>query len=173
MNKRREAAPINNTSALISEKLEEGDVRGAIRLASSDDSMAPHDEKTLAELRLKHPPRRTVPIDGPLPLITQTSSNQPIAVQERDVIEAIKSFPAGSAGGVDGLRPQHLKDMTSAHTGEAGQRIICRLTEFVNLCLAGKIPPFIQPVFCGASLCALNKKDGGLRPIAVGTTLRR
>ena len=34
------------------------DVRGAIRLASSDDTMVPHDEKTLAALRLKHPPCR-------------------------------------------------------------------------------------------------------------------
>jgi hypothetical protein len=30
-----------------------------------------------------------------------------------------------------------------------------------------------QPVFCGASLCALSKKDGEIRPIAVGETLRR
>jgi len=52
--------------------------------------------------------------------------------------------------------------------GDAGLRLLTRLTEFTNLCLT-----VIQPVFCGASLCALNKKDGGIRPIAVGSTLRR
>lgn len=31
----------------------------------------------------------------------------------------------------------------------------------------------ILPVFSGASLCALTKKDGGIKPIAVGFTLRR
>ena len=36
-----------------------------------------------------------------------------------------------------------------------------------------EVPAEIQPVFCGASLCALNKKDGGIRPIAVASTLRR
>ena len=30
-----------------------------------------------------------------------------------------------------------------------------------------------QPYFFGATLTALNKKDGGVRPIAVGCTLRR
>jgi len=29
----------------------------------------------------------------------------------------------------------------------------------------------IQLVFCGAALCALNKKDGGIRTVAVGSTL--
>jgi hypothetical protein len=86
---------------------------------------------------------------------------------------AIKSFMPGSAGGMDGLRPQHLKDMTSVSAGDAGQRLQKRLTEFTNLCLAGRVPAVIQPVFCGAALCALNKKDGGIRPIAVGSSLRR
>jgi hypothetical protein len=34
-----------------------------------------------------------------------------------------------------------------------------RMTQFANLCLTGRVPAVIQPVFCGASLCALNKKD--------------
>ena len=51
--------------------------------------------------------------------------------------------------------------------------MISRLTDFANVCLSGNVPPSIRPIFCGASLCALNKKDGGIRPIAVGSTLRR
>ena len=78
-----------------------------------------------------------------------------------------------NTGGPDGLRPQHLKDLTCASTGDAGRRLLTLLTQFTNLCLAGRVPAEIQPVFCGASLCALNKKDGGIRPIAVGSTLRR
>jgi hypothetical protein len=74
---------------------------------------------------------------------------------------------------MDGLRPQHLKDLISVQTGEAGHQLVTCLTEFANLFLAGGVPTSIQPIFCGASLCALNKKDGGIRPIAVGCTLRR
>lgn len=39
--------------------------------------------------------------------------------------------------------------------------------------LHGDTPTEIQPVLFGASLTALEKKDGGIRPIAVGCTLRR
>ena len=72
----------------------------------------------------------------------------------------------GSAGGLDGLRPQHLKDTMSVSAGDAGPRLQERLTEFTSLCLAGRVPTAIQPVFCGTALCAL-KKDGDIRPIAV------
>ena len=79
---------------------------------------------------------------------------------------------AGSAGGLDGLRPHHLKDMTGQITGIAGQRLIVSLTEFCNMCLAGQVPPAIRPILYGASLCALTKKGGDVRPIAVGATFR-
>ena len=55
-------------------------------------------------------------------------------------------------------------------------RLLSHLIEFVNLCLSGRVPVTIQPVFFGASqslTCALSKKDAGLRSIAVGCTLRR
>ena len=131
----------------ISEKLEDGDVRGAIRLASSDDTIAPHDETTLAALRLKHPPRRIISGDESLFISNENDTHLPLSVMERDIVDSIKSFPAGSAGGIDGLRPQHLKDLTNAQNGEAGQRLISRLTDFANVCLSGKVPPSIRPHF--------------------------
>ena len=39
--------------------------------------------------------------------------------------------------------------------------------------LAGKVTSTICRIIYGAALCALSKKDGGLRPIAVGSTYRR
>ncbi len=39
--------------------------------------------------------------------------------------------------------------------------------------LSGKVNTTIVKILYGANLCALNKKDGGIRPIAVGSTLRR
>ena len=39
--------------------------------------------------------------------------------------------------------------------------------------LPGKVPGAICPIFFGAKLIALSKKEGGIRPIAVELTLRR
>ena len=38
---------------------------------------------------------------------------------------------------------------------------------------AGRVPEEVAPYLCGARLHAVLKKDGGLRPIAVGNLLRR
>ncbi len=38
---------------------------------------------------------------------------------------------------------------------------------------SGKVNTAVVKILYGANLCALNKKDGGIRPIAVGSTLRR
>ena len=83
------------------------------------------------------------------------------------------SFRIGSSGGLSGLRPQHLKDCLSRRTGESGKQILFRLTDLVNAVLAGDVAEAVRPVFVGASLTAFNKKGGGIRPIAVGNTLRR
>ena len=69
------------------------------------------------------------------------------------------------------LKPGHLKQMIGA--AEAGNRLLESLTKLIGLVLERKIPEDIQPIFFGANLCALSKKDGGIRPIAVGSTLRR
>ncbi|XP_073960116.1 uncharacterized protein [Choristoneura fumiferana] len=39
--------------------------------------------------------------------------------------------------------------------------------------LSGRVCPEITDILYGANLCALVKKDGGIRPIAVGNTIRR
>jgi len=165
---------LQNLAARVSSKIEEGDVRGAVRIASSDDKLAPYDDETVAALKLLHPPRATT--SNPAQHIDNLSDSTSLPVlilTENDIVAAIKTFPAGSAGGLDGLRPQHLKDMTSPMTGDAGQQLVTSLMEFANVCLAGRIPAAVRPVFYGASLCALTKKGGGVRPIAVGSTLRR
>jgi hypothetical protein len=65
------------------------------------------------------------------------------------------------------MRPQYLKDIISLSAGEAGQKAIRALTKLCNFLLSGQLPSEI------CHLCALNKKDGGIRPIAIGNCLRR
>lgn len=57
--------------------------------------------------------------------------------------------------------------------GEGGLLLLRSLSSFINLVLAGEVAPLARPFFFGASLIALTKKDGGVRPITVGCTLRR
>ena len=85
----------------------------------------------------------------------------------------LRSFPRGSAGGPDGIRPQHLLDLTSASAERGGHLLISALTSFVSHVANGNTPESVRPYVFGATLIPLAKKDGGIRPIAVGQTLRR
>jgi hypothetical protein len=86
---------------------------------------------------------------------------------EQNVREAINSFPAGSSPGLDGMRPQYLKDIISLSAGEPGQQALRALTKLCNFLLSGQLPSEICRLLYGPSLCALHKKDGGIRPIAI------
>ena len=71
------------------------------------------------------------------------------------------------------MLPQHLKDLTSTSQGVDSSDLLSSLTKFINMIIAGNVPLSARPFFFGASLIGLNKSDGGIRPIAVGCTLRR
>lgn len=55
----------------------------------------------------------------------------------------------------------------------AGARFLSRLTKFTKLLLRDEVPDFIITTFYGDAISAWMKKDGGVRPIAVGNTLPR
>jgi hypothetical protein len=149
----------------VEAKVADFDIRGAVKLLSSDDSLASFNEDVAEELKKKHPsPSRELFFPDPF-----KPGDISLIVNEQNVREAINSFPAGSSPGLDGMRPQYLKDIISLSAGEARsegtksfnqtvQFFIIWATSFRNL-------PFI--------VCALNKKDGGIRPIAIGNCLRR
>ena len=82
----------------------------------------------------------------------------------------LKTFSRGTGAGPTGLRAQHLKDaVRSAHGDEA----IEQLTALSNLLARGDAPEPLAQHLAGASLMALSKPGGGIRPIAVGEVLRR
>jgi len=146
-------------------KLEDGDVRGAIRILSSSETIAPRDAATFETLKTLHPPRP--PDRRPAP----TSSTAPIQVTPISVRKAIMSFPTGSAGGPDGLRPRHLKDLLIG--AQDDHPLLQKITELMNILLDGSTPPQVRPILFGASLTAITKQAGGIRPIAVGYIWRR
>ena len=104
-----------NLAKQVSSKLEEGDVRGAVRIACSEDTFAELNEETLSALRAKHPPQ---PPRSCFPLAPAANTSLPF-LAEGEIVQAIRSFPCNSAGGLDGLCP-HLVDLTSASAERGG-----------------------------------------------------
>ena len=88
----------------------EGNFKGAVRLTCSEDTIASMSDSTLTALQQKHPQPHPDAIIPPPPV----DLSHTISVVEGKVARAILSFPNGSAGGPDGLKPQHLKDMIGA-----------------------------------------------------------
>lgn len=150
----------------VTAKLEDGNIKAAIRLLNSDDTPAAPSEITLNLLKAKHPSASKSLAGLPAP-----SQFHSISVSEAEVRQAILSFPAGSSGGPDGLRPQHLRDMLQCTV--TGSEFLTSACAFTNLILSGGCPAAVAPIFFGGKLLALNKKGGGIRPIAVGFTFRR
>ena len=62
----------------------------------------------------------------------------------------LSNIQPGSAGGPDGLRPQHLKELVSCQ--ESGSNFLTDLTAFVNMVLAGRCPPSIARLFFGGRM---------------------
>ena len=82
-------------------------------------------------------------------------------LSDLEVAYAVKSFHTGQR---EGLRTWLV---------ESGCFLLRALVSFVDFVLSGAVKQSVCPLFCGANLITFNKKEGGLRPIAVGNTLRR
>jgi len=147
-------------------KIEDGNIKAAIRIITSDERPASDSAETLQALRERHPSppsdRTSPPDPGQLPAVQ---------FPESVVAAATHSFPAGFSGGPDGIRPQHLRDLIT--NKETGLPLVTALTALVNLLMNGNCPPSVTSVLFGGRPIALQKKSGGIRPIAIGYTWRR
>ena len=144
----------------------EGRFATAIKALSSKGHAADSAE-TVAKLRKLHPVH-------PLPEALEGAAPEPFVFSAEEVRSCISSFPSGSAGGCMGLRPQHLKEITDRTPVSADARqALSQLTRVVNLLVAGQAHQNVMEAMASAPLYALAKKDGGIRPIAVGESIRR
>jgi len=157
----------NYLAQAVSSRLEDGDIRGALRLLCSDDVPVEDSPRVMEELQKKHPKayddRRTLPCP-------QEDRFDAIQVSGKMVCNAIASFPAASSGGPDGFTPQHLKNLLSNTTDTD---FVETITDLINLLLRGGLPKEIAEILYGGRLITLGKKDGGIRPITIGYTWRR
>ena len=139
----------------------------SVGLALQDPPVQPTDE-VVASLRLLHP---VPPVEdrvsmGPLrrvataPLCRYRPGPQKPFFLSRPLREA----------GCSGLRPSHVRDALRPASSDMLLRL---LSEVVSILLRGEVPEEVRPYVCGASIMALRKPNGTLRPIAVGETIRR
>ena len=152
---------------LATAKIEDGNLRAAVRILSSDDQPAEYNNETVKDLADKHP---AAPSESEFMPDSATVDFQPVQVTDREVSNAISSFPPGSSAGLDSLSPQHLKDMIG---NDGDPALLTNLTSLVNVLLKGSLPVDIVRIIYGGKLIALRKKDGGIRPITVGYVIRR
>ncbi len=155
----------------VSNKLRDGDVRGAVQLASSSDVPAEFSDKTYRALKYQFPSSPHNAIISPIPTIQVEKDFNGLTTST--ILRAVRSLPSGSAGGPGLLRPRHLKDMLNSCRGDSDAPLLNALVKLCKLVLCGNIPESVRSQFFGAHLVALETKSGEVRPILVGCTLRR
>ena len=127
--------------------------------------VADQSQETLNELLAKFP-QKCFP--GALKTLPQ-----PLISSTEDFEKALHSFPAATGSGRDGLKAQHLKDACTVKSAQIRSSLISLCNSYVNLLLSGKAPFSLSPFVTSAPVIPLLKKDGGIRPIAVGEIWRR
>ena len=166
----RKSPPEGDIARRVHSKCADGDIKAALRTLTSNEDFVRPTTDIMSALRRKHPP---TPPDETLPPAPHADDTRPLQVSAKQVRSAIESMPTGSSAGLDGIRPLHLRQLISAEASEPGRRLLSCLTSLTNLALDGRIPDCAREAYYGATLCALRKKDGGLRPIAIGSVYRR
>lgn len=134
----------------------------AVRMLTSD-GVHPSTPEVINSLREKHPEAAPISERNGVPQNLQFSNDE--------VLEVINSFPNGSSGGPCALTEQHLKDM--ANVAQLSHTFLSNLAAFASMFVSGKFPKSVSQFYGSARLIPLIKNDGGVRPMAVGETLRR
>ena len=130
--------------------------------------LAEHNPSTIRDMQAKHPPAA-----HPSQFQSEADNTPQLSFTKEQVSKAINSFRRGSAPGPDGLRAEHLKVAIKFAAPNRQDKAIDAITKIVNLMASGSVPDIVAPFISGAMLHAGLKKDGGIRPIAVGNLMRR
>ena len=102
-------------AAAVTSTIENGNIKAAVTILVSNEKPAADTLETLASLHDKHAHSGVAYNHLPPDNVIYKA----LQVDEDDILRAIRSFPAGSSGGPDGLRPQHILELVTCW--EAGQ----------------------------------------------------
>jgi hypothetical protein len=134
-------------AAATTAKVEDGNIRAAIRLLCSEEKPACDVMATYEKLLERH-------LEPPIGRGQAKSPDDIAAIQvsNADVLSSIRTFPAGSSGGPDGIRVQHILDLINCLESESA--LLTSLNAFVNSLLDGKCSPNVTPILSGGQLMA-------------------
>ena len=143
----------------------QGQFGRAAKILSSE-GLAPNSRATLKALEELHPK------EAP-PTLLQPDNVASSAYQFSDniVFEQLKTFSKYTAAGPSKMYPEHLLHAVECTAPDHSESALKAITRFVNTGSRGKFPSFLSKALCSASLTALSKKKGGVRPIAVSEIL--
>ena len=87
--------------------------------------------------------------------------------------EQLKSFSEQTEASPSKMFPEHLQHAVDCTASDRSEFALKALTNFVNFGSRRLSPALISKALCCASLTALVKTNGRVRPIVVGRVLRR
>ena len=150
-----------------------GDFSKAIHTLDSDHGVAPINAATLSLLKALHPEepgfKGTQWDDTYADVLRSVRVTTPFGISTADVCKAATAIRFKSASGPSGLRISHLRDaiLSDPDIAKRLADLFERLSSGTNQCEE------LGALLGDCRLIALSKPDGGLRPIAIGETLRR
>ena len=164
-----------NLEQRVTSCLNAGDSKGAARAISPTSSMAPVNKETFQKLLKLHP--TTFPAVSPSALHRHPPENFTIT-DSSITIAVVVSLRSPSGSGPDGLRGSHLKAFKQYCLSDTSElnlhnRLVNGLTQLCNLLFDGSLPEPLHQIFSCATLIALNKPGGSVRPVAIGLIIRR
>ena len=153
--------------------ISEGAAGKVLRNLMSEGLHDQDDPDVLSKLKTLHPQgpdivRNKLPSPD-LVMDPETVENNFWETSARDVV---RSFPPASAPGPSGLRPVHLKELLKRDGGGEGS-LGHALGQFAKRCGEGNLVGPVASALSAATLIPLRKKGDGVRPVAIGDTLRR
>ena len=146
----KKITPEGAPGLIVSSDIEYRNLRAAVKMLCSEESLAPDNDETFIDLCLKHPQRQPGVHHSRTSVSSQIES---LVVTEAEVLKAVRSFPAGSSAGPDGIRPQHVLQLVAYPV--QGREVLTTLTSFINLLLMGQCHQAVRPILFGANLLAL------------------
>ena len=79
--------------------------------------------------------------------------------------KALQTFPLVQADIFFGRAGLWVQDLLARASDD---KLLSSITQLVNLMLAGSFPPDVNKIIFGSRLIALDKKEGEVKPIAIG-----